>query len=422
VGRRVAPLVLAGTLLLALTLPAGSSAVYPDPNPWFTKKFLNIAHQGGEEEAPSETLFALKTAMRDRGADMLEIDVNLTIDGHLVVTHDDTVNRTTESTQARTDTPSSMVRELTLSQVQALDAGYSFESDGTYSDNEPGATYPYRGIRTGAVPPPAGYTANDFRIPTLREVLDTFPTTPINIEIKLEKHQNSGPPSSGCQPGGSTPPMGYCDDAAQSMDVAAALAAVLDEPQYAARSNDFIVVSFSDDLVAHFRSLDDAPALVPLAPGLNDTATYVLSNGMVNPDPDVAAFQIPPEQVLSDLPGFTKPLADADGYAIHVWPNTASGDTEAEYQRFLDLGVQGYMASKPLRLHNFLCANEVPRPDGSDRCPPPAKKKAKKKCKKLRGKMKRQKRGLGRASTEAKRADIQENIADTERRLSKLNC
>ena len=47
---------------------------------------------------------------------------------------------------------------------------------------------------------------------------------------------------------------------------------------------------------------------------------------------------------------------------------------------------------------------------------------AKDPCKKLRKKLKRQKNGLAKATTEAKRSTIQENIADTKRRLKKRGC
>ena len=76
-------------MLLAPT----ASAVSPDPNPWLQKRFLVMAHQGGEDEAPSNTLFAFKSAIRDRGADSLELDVNLSSDGQLMVIHDDTWTR-----------------------------------------------------------------------------------------------------------------------------------------------------------------------------------------------------------------------------------------------------------------------------------------------------------------------------------------
>lgn len=372
--RRVAPLVLAGTLLLALALPAGSPGVSPDPNPWRGKGFLNIAHQGGEDEAPSETMFALKTAVRDRGADMLELDVNLTADGHLVVIHDDTVNRTTEETRTR-DTGFSQVRDLDLSEIQALDAAYTFTNSGTYTKAQPPENYPHRGIADGLKPPPAGYTATDFRIPTLVEVLNEFPNVPINIEIKMEKHQGPGTPGGGCVTSGPLPQ--YCDNETESEDIAEELADVLTTPPHSLR-NDIIVVSFSDHLIEHFDNL--APD-VALAPGLTDTASYVITG--LQPDPDVAAFQVPPSQgPATNVPETIINIRGAhqQGYAVHVWPNGPEGDTEAEYKRFVDLGVEGYMASKPLRLHNYLCANEVPRPDGSDRCPSPAEKEPKK-CK-----------------------------------------
>ena len=70
------------------------------------------------------------------------------------------------------------------------------------------------------------------------------------------------------------------------------------------------------------------------------------------------------------------------GYAVHVWPNGEEPESEGSYERLMNLGIDGYMASEPGRLHAFLCAREVPRPDGSDRCPPVKKKKCKKKLKK----------------------------------------
>ena len=65
---------------------------------------------------------------------------------------------------------------MTLAQVQALDAASRLQ--GHRLD------FPFRGVRTGAKPPPAGYSPEDFRIPTLAEVFAAFPDKPINIEIK----------------------------------------------------------------------------------------------------------------------------------------------------------------------------------------------------------------------------------------------
>jgi glycerophosphoryl diester phosphodiesterase len=73
-----------------------------------------IAHRGGPVHAPENTLAAFRTAI-DQGAAWLEFDVQMTRDGALVVIHDETVDRTTDGTGA--------LRDLTLAQVRALDAG-----------------------------------------------------------------------------------------------------------------------------------------------------------------------------------------------------------------------------------------------------------------------------------------------------------
>jgi glycerophosphoryl diester phosphodiesterase len=228
------------------------------------------------------------------------------------------------------------------------------------------------------VPPPAGYSASDFRIPTLREVLDAFPSTPLNIEIKMVKTpQPVG--GSGCTTDNGTR---YCDDPAASEPVAVALSDLLDEPPYASR-NDIIVVAFSDELVAEFHNQDEG-GNVALAPGVDDTTLYALSG--ITPDPDVAAFQVPPKQGGLDVPQLLLgglQNAHEDGYAMHVWPNGEEPESEASYARLIALGIDGYMSSQPSRLAAYLCANNIPRPDGSPRCPaPPASTPTKKKCKK----------------------------------------
>jgi glycerophosphoryl diester phosphodiesterase len=357
--RGAAGLVAAIALLSATALSSSAGAVAPDPNPWLQNRFLNMAHQGGEDEAPSNTLFAFKSAIRDRGADTLELDVNLSADGDLMVIHDDTVNRTTEETRDRASGYSE-VNDLTTAQVQALDAGYTFRP-GHYDKSEPASSYPYRGVRTGQTPPPAGYSADDFKIPTLREVLDAFPNTPINIEIKMVKTPTGA--AGGCVTQNAIP---YCDDPVGSIPVADALADLLDEPQYASR-DDIIVVSFSDQLIDEFHSHDDPP-YVALAPGVGDTTSFVLFG--TTPDPDVAAFQVPPTQFGNDIPDLLLNTRHAHdlGYAVHVWTNGDQDETDASYRHLYDLGVDGIMSSVPSRLAAFLCANDIPRPDGKKRC------------------------------------------------------
>lgn len=77
-----------------------------------------FAHRGSSAHAPENTLAAFELAIR-HGADAIELDAKLTADGHVVVIHDQTVDRTTDGT--------GKVRELTLAQLRELDAGSYFD-------------------------------------------------------------------------------------------------------------------------------------------------------------------------------------------------------------------------------------------------------------------------------------------------------
>ncbi|SFB34623.1 glycerophosphodiester phosphodiesterase [Cellulomonas marina] len=78
---------------------------------------LVVAHRGSSSVAPQNTLAALEAAWR-AGADLVEVDVQRTRDGAVVVLHDDDVDATTDGTGA--------VADLDLAQVRALDAGAWF--------------------------------------------------------------------------------------------------------------------------------------------------------------------------------------------------------------------------------------------------------------------------------------------------------
>lgn len=117
-------------------------------------KNLVIAHRGGADAWPEETLLAFENATR-AGVDVLELDVHATVDGTVVCMHDETVDRTTDGT--------GKIKEKTFADVQKLDAAAKFTTDG-------GKTYPYRG--TGV------------KVATLKEVLEKFPHMPVSIEIK----------------------------------------------------------------------------------------------------------------------------------------------------------------------------------------------------------------------------------------------
>jgi glycerophosphoryl diester phosphodiesterase len=109
---RLGALVLAAALLLFVAAPAGAA------NRWIQKRApLNIAHQGGEDEFPSNTLYAFRKAVR-AGADMLELDIGVTKDGKVIVMHDTTVDGKTNG--------HGTVASKTLKQIERLDAAYWF--------------------------------------------------------------------------------------------------------------------------------------------------------------------------------------------------------------------------------------------------------------------------------------------------------
>lgn len=180
---------LAALVVLAAAALTGAAAATPietngpfGENPWMERRVLNIAHRGGADEAPENTLFAYHKAL-EAGADVLEADVYITADDEIVVIHDETVDRTTNGTGS--------VRDMTLEQVKELDAAYWFAPGGTTSgDNK---DYLYRGVATGTKLPPKitddplderRYSPDDFKIPTLEEFLSTFPDTLMVVELK----------------------------------------------------------------------------------------------------------------------------------------------------------------------------------------------------------------------------------------------
>ena len=111
---------------------------------------LIYAHRGASGYAPENTLEAFRLSM-EMGADGFELDVHMSLDGELVVIHDESVDRTTDG--------KGLVRDLTLAQLKELDASCGMEA--------------YRGAK----------------IPTLGEVFDLVKDTRhiVNVEVKTDE-------------------------------------------------------------------------------------------------------------------------------------------------------------------------------------------------------------------------------------------
>jgi glycerophosphoryl diester phosphodiesterase len=79
---------------------------------------LIFAHRGASGDCPENTMIAFKEAHR-AGADGIELDVQLTADGEIVVIHDETIDRTTNG--------KGFVQDFTTEQIQSFDASYIFK-------------------------------------------------------------------------------------------------------------------------------------------------------------------------------------------------------------------------------------------------------------------------------------------------------
>ncbi|MFQ5434029.1 MAG: glycerophosphodiester phosphodiesterase [Anaerolineae bacterium] len=251
--------------------------------PFFANQsFMVIAHQGGEGLRPSNTMAAFSNAMT-LGVDVLEMDIHLTADGEIVVMHDDTVDRTTNGTGA--------IKEMTLAQIKALDAG-------DYWTDDDGRTHPYRG---------QGIT-----VPTLREVFEAFPDMPMNIEIKQKE-----------------PPMvePFC--------------ALIREYGMADR---VLAASFHPEAMTAFR--ETCPEVATSMVEDEIRPFFVLNLAFVG---GVYAFpgealQVP--EYSGNLhvvtPRFVR-TAQRQNVAVHVW----TVNDPADMQRMLELGVDGIITDRP---------------------------------------------------------------------------
>jgi len=167
------------SLLLLTSLMPGCE---PEP-PAFVQGLpegpLVVAHRGGAEIAPENTMAAFLAATEAGiAAEVIELDIHTTADDHLVVIHDHTLDRVTgESNGCETEQDTEeetygtvAVNDLTLEEVQSYNAGYCWEAPDAPADAPEAVRYPYR--------------SSNAQVPTLSQVLEYFPGQRFVIEIK----------------------------------------------------------------------------------------------------------------------------------------------------------------------------------------------------------------------------------------------
>ncbi len=282
---------------VAVIVAAWSQNEPIEPVPHFAEHDVAIiAHAGAQGHAPPNTMEAFEAAL-ELGADTLEMDLQVTADGRIATIHDGTVDRTTDG--------SGPVDELTLEELQDLDAGYTWE-------DEEGET-PFRG--------------QGVRHAALSEVFEAFPDTHLVIELKTD--------------GGE-----------------AIIQPTIDLILEHGRQDSVTVASFSEDYLQPVREqLPGVPTNMPESETYDFYVRHLLG---LHPwwDPPGELYQVPEEfdgrQVIT--PRFVR-AAERLGIDVQVW---TVNDPE-QMHRILDAGVHGIITDYPDRVVEVLAEREAER-------------------------------------------------------------
>ena len=249
------------------------------------KKPLLFAHRGWSAAFPENTIPAFEAAI-ELGIDVIETDVHLTADNHVVISHDPTVDRVTNG--------QGYLAEMRLLEINKLDAGYRFE--------KPSNDYPFRG--------------RGIMIPTLAECFELFPTSKFNIDLK-----------------------------ARNPGLVQEIWNLVEE--YSAHHR-VLIGSFHHKNLVLFRKLARGTVATSASKREMTIWGYAQKLGLTRLiHQPVDVYQIPTRYGPHDLtrPGLLA-AAHRAGIAVHYW----TVDDEHEMKRLLNLGADGIMSNHPDRL------------------------------------------------------------------------
>jgi len=245
--------------------------------PFFTQEHpIAFSHRGGAGLWPENTMEAFQSSY-GLGYRFYEMDLHLSRDGTLVVLHDHSLERTTNG--------GGYVWDHDLEDLERLDAGHWFGPD---------RGYPYRG--------------SGLSIPTVEEVLITFPDAFFTLEMKLD------------------------------------LAVPVSELISRLNAWDRVMVAgFQDGWLRAFRRITGGRVATSTSRG-EIVAFWSFSRAKLGLSMVASAFQVPPAQNgITILDRRFLEAAHAVGKHVHVW----TIDEPDEMRSFLDMGVDGIMTDRP---------------------------------------------------------------------------
>ena len=325
--------VLAVAWLVCFLLPKPQNFTLENPMRKTGELPILIAHGGGNEEFPDNTLEAFYNAYSVDPRVMMETDVSITKDGVVILSHDVRLDRKTNVTGAIADWNYADLM------AQKVDFGYTNKTKSQVrvegSDLIKFTTDDGKTVTPLDVTYPEGVTPRDeevFLATTLEELITCFPENRINVEIK-----QSGD---------------------KGMECMREILRLLEKHNAWDR---VVLASFHNDIYAEYQRLQKAgevPATFMCSPGLGNAALfYVLQ--LLELDvffgESTCVLQLPtdydieagPIELTFDLA--TKGLIDAahdHNMAVHYW----TINDRDEMRMLVELGADGIMSDYPHRL------------------------------------------------------------------------
>jgi glycerophosphoryl diester phosphodiesterase len=289
---------------LSLVACSGDQISSMDPNleekpmPASDSKVMIIAHRGARSLAPENSISAAKRAFENH-ADGWELDVAMSVDGELVVLHDDTLERTSNVKEVFPDRSPWSVYDFTMDDLKKLDVGTWFvESD------------PFEQIAKGNISDQYVGEYQGEPIPTLREALIYTKDNNwwVNIEIK---------------------------DASGTFADAIIVSDVVKLVEELGMEDQVLISSFNFDYLKQVKAINQSlPTGVLVNKIVMDPLALMKE---LNAQAFHPGMKVTYEKQVS--------LLLKEGYAVNVW----TVNEESDMQKLIEMGVTGIITDFPQR-------------------------------------------------------------------------
>jgi len=294
---------------------------------------LLIAHGGGNQEFPDNTLEAYYHAYSLNQSVMLETDVNLTKDGVIILSHDRSLDQKTNLTNA--DIIETNYADLVENEI---DFGYHNPISGANGYNLTNTFIKYTNYVGQEVSPldvnyPVGIEPrhpSKFLVSTLEELIIKFPNNLINVEVKQTGEIG----------------LDALEKVIELMD------ALSEEYQTYQR---IILASFHQEVYEELNRLKSTThKQLMFSPEFNGVLSFFIMQTTLTSvfySEPVAAFQLPTEQLgLSLTTDLLINTAHMHNIAVHYW----TINDETTMRELIEKGVDGIMTDRPSLLQSVL--------------------------------------------------------------------